>query len=261
MTANVLSEASIRKIAPAVFATDPAPDTSSRYGFISTAALMEELLGRDFVVTSARQDRVAPWGDRSPLTERHELRFAHQSFLDPDRDVGDHFPQITLVNEHRGHNKAHIGTGVYRLVCLNGMIVGRQDAAYTLRHTTNAPALIDAALPVILAAQDRAVKAIEHWEEIELTVAQQQRFAEEALKLRFSNPAAYTVDAALETRRAEDEGSSLWRVFNRVQENLTQHSISGRSSQGRTIRSRPLTGITLDAKFNAGLWNVAEAFA
>jgi hypothetical protein len=254
-----LTQEQIRTIAPAVYATEPSPHVSDRYGFIPTYQVMERLMDTGLVVTSAQQDRHLRSPVRSPLTVRHRLTLA-----DPAHMGAEWFPQIQLWNEHRGHGKMHLGTGIYRLVCTNGMTVGRADAAYTVRHTSNVDQIVEEALKVVLEAQERSRAAIEHWDEIELTAGQVDTFAQRAAAIRFGGKdraRQYAAEDIAFTRRAEDEGNTLWRVFNRVQENLTQHKLHGVNANGLPVRSGTVSGLVLDFKFNTGLWQLAEEFA
>jgi hypothetical protein len=104
---------------------------------------------------------------------------------------------------------------------------------------------------------------IDRWKEIEMTTAQEQTFAEQAAAMRFGveRAKAYKPEALLEVRRPEDEGRSLWRVFNRIQENTTTQSIEGHNSLGRQIRSRPLGMLGLNVTYNEQLWRLADQFA
>jgi hypothetical protein len=63
---------------------------------------------------------------------------------------------------------------------------------------------------------------IEHMERRRLPKDDQLNFAERALELRFPKGAPNGVEPEqlLTCRRAEDVGDDLWRVTNRVQENV-----------------------------------------
>lgn len=257
-TMNVLSDDALRAIVPAAYAKVPAAHLSDRYGFIRTADLFPLMAENGLVPVSAKQDNAKR---RDPSTVRHEIRFAPMQAKQL-RDVGDTIPQVIVINSHNGRTKLQVHAGFFRLVCSNGMVVADKAnyAGLVARHTANLPALVaaeqgmTAALEQIGKASDR----ISQWQQLELSIAQQHAFAKSALQLRFGDGERFKPDDALAVARADDEGDDLWRVFNRVQEHLTRDRLDGTSANGRSIRSRPLSGITLDMSFNAGLWRLAD---
>ena len=66
----------------------------------------------------------------------------------------------------------------------------------------------------------------------------------------------------LQPRRYADNGTDLWKTFNRVQENLTK-GIRGRvdRSTGQRTGSRGIKSIDGDVKLNRALWAMAEKMA
>ncbi|MBW8832642.1 MAG: DUF932 domain-containing protein [Burkholderiales bacterium] len=58
--------------------------------------------------------------------------------------------------------------------------------------------------------------------------------------------------------RFEDRSDDLWTTFNRVQENLIQGGLQGRTPAGRPMRTRPVVGIDQGVKLNRALWVLAE---
>jgi hypothetical protein len=93
---------------------------------------------------------------------------------------------------------------------------------------------------------------------------EQHAFARSALALRYAPtdtgaPAPVTESQFLAPRRFEDRRDDLWTVFNRVQENLTKGGLHGRSRTGRSMSTRPITGIDQNVKLNRALWMLADA--
>jgi hypothetical protein len=93
---------------------------------------------------------------------------------------------------------------------------------------------------------------------------EQHAFARSALALRYDPtdadaPAPITESQLLAPRRFEDRRDDLWTVFNRVQENLTKGGLHGRSRTGRSMSTRPITGIDQNVKLNRALWMLADA--
>jgi len=64
----------------------------------------------------------------------------------------------------------------------------------------------------------------------------------------------------LNARREEDSGGELWKVLNRVQENLVKGGITYRTKKGRQMTSRGITGATPLVQINERLWQLAEEY-
>jgi len=93
---------------------------------------------------------------------------------------------------------------------------------------------------------------------------EERAFATAALALRYGEradgqpPAPITADQLIEARRTEDVGHDLWRTFQRVQENTLRGGLSGRSAQGRRIRTREVGSMDRGVSLNRALWVLAE---
>lgn len=75
-----------------------------------------------------------------------------------------------------------------------------------------------------------------------------------------------TPDQLLAPRRWEDAGNDLWKVFNRVQENVIAGGLSAikRDENGRRVRrvsTRQVKGIDADVKLNRALWTLGGKMA
>lgn len=87
----------------------------------------------------------------------------------------------------------------------------------------------------------------------------QQSFARAALTYRFGKDHQPVMESQiLSPRRRQDESSDLGAVYQRVQENLMKGGLSGRTAQGKSSRTRAVTGIDGDVKLNRALWVMAE---
>jgi hypothetical protein len=93
---------------------------------------------------------------------------------------------------------------------------------------------------------------------------EERAFATAALALRYGErtegqpPAPITAEQLVEARRSEDLAQNLWTTFQRVQENVVRGGQSGRSTQGRRIRTREIGSIDRGVSLNRALWVLAE---
>ncbi len=86
-------------------------------------------------------------------------------------------------------------------------------------------------------------------------------FARSALILKYDEPGKtppITESQILRPRRFDDNHADLWSTFNRVQENLVKGGLTGRSTNGRQQRTRPVQGIDRNVRLNRALWLLAE---
>jgi len=106
---------------------------------------------------------------------------------------------------------------------------------------------------------ERLAAQVECMEQRRLPKDEQLQFAERALELRFPRAVESGVEPAqlLTCRRAEDVGDDLWRVTNRIQENLLRGGLMRRTLTGRLMRTRSITAIAQDVRINSGLWDIA----
>ena len=67
------------------------------------------------------------------------------------------------------------------------------------------------------------------------------------------------LDEILEVRREADEGDSLWKVFNRVQEAVTQGGFSAALKGAKVRKVRKIKSFEKDTKINQELFKLATA--
>jgi hypothetical protein len=68
-----------------------------------------------------------------------------------------------------------------------------------------------------------------------------------------------TVEQVMRPHRSEDADGSLWSAFNIAQEHLVQGGLRGRTpGTGRRLRTRPVNGISENARLNKALWTLTE---
>ena len=247
----------VKKKCPAAFADNH--QMSKRYAQVKTSDLLERLADSHFHPVEAKQDNPTK---RSPLEVTHAITLRHESFINPDVKLHSQVPQLTLVNSHNGRTKCRLYGGFFRLVCLNGLMVGRPDFMAEIRHSGDA--LVESAVAAEQIADDLVTmgETIDMWKSLKISAHRRNKFARDAASIRFGELSKqYDTRALLAERRPEDKGDDLWRIFNRVQENATQGGIVGSTSSGRQVSSRPLTAIEVNIGFNRDLWSLAETLA
>jgi hypothetical protein len=252
-----LSDDQIRRVAPSIFADGKHESRSARYTYIPTIDVLRGLRNEGFQPFMACQTRVRH-GDRREYT-KHMLRLRHA-----DQITGDEANEIVLLNSHDGTSSYQMLAGVLRFVCQNGMVAGDSVRDIRVPHKGNiVQNVINGAFDV-LDGFDLIREQKDGMRDVALDRDEQHAFARSALALRYDPtdteaPAPVTESQLLAPRRFEDRRDDLWTVFNRVQENLTKGGLHGRSRTGRTMSTRPITGIDQNVKLNRALWMLADA--
>jgi hypothetical protein len=237
---------------------------SQRYRFYNTAHVVEALMAHQFVPVRAQQSRTRIAG-KGEFT-KHLLRFRHESMT--EKVLNQEVPEIVLINSHDGTSAYQISLGLFRLVCLNGLMVKSASIEEVkVRHSGREDLIrdvIDASDRVI----DQAPKTLEQvtaWKAIQLTPPEQEILAESALAVRES---ALEIEPRrlLTARRFADgsglESRDLWRTMNVVQENVMRGGVQGTSpTNGRTRRLQGIHSVDGETRMNRALWLLTERMA
>ena len=241
----------VKAAAPSVFAEHASPKMSERYAFVSTAQMIEPLLAEGFVITHAVQRATRA---RNPMFTRHMLRMRQ---LDAKPLVGDVFPEVVLTNAHDGQSKWILHGGLFRLICLNGMVTSVVGSYMSVVHRGLAANLMEQAMEVVHATAGLK-KTVKLMAKATLDDHHQALFANEAARIAYDE-SSFDPKLLLEVRRPEDRGDSVWKVFNRVQENVMRGGVNFQSrASGRQFSTRGLTHIGRTIEFNKQLWELAE---
>lgn len=258
---RALTEQEIFTKAPSVFARSAHESRSQRFKPIATIDAVRALNGEGWEVTSAGQS-VTRIADRQPFA-KHMLRFRK-----PDARnliVGDNILELVLVNANDGSARYILDAGIFRIACLNGMIVKSADyGGVKVTHTGRAVEKVIEGSYEVLKNAERALTAPQDWSRIQLSERERFAFARGAAIERWGvdeagNPTSPVgPDTLLAPRRAADTGRDLWSTFNVLQENLTQGGLQGRTATNRRTTTRQIRGIDQNVAVNKGLWEMAD---
>ena len=112
----------------------------------------------------------------------------------------------------------------------------------------------------VLGIFDRVEEKRDAMQSLLLPPPAQQALAKAALTYRFGEDHQPVAPSQiLSPRRWQDESTDLWTTYQRIQENLIQGGLSGRSVKGVRTHTRAVRGIDGDVKLNRALWVMAEA--
>ena len=241
----------------AVFSETHSPKLSDQYVHIKTVDVLSRFQDMGWMVSAAN----AAKHSKTPQFARHAIRLRHKDF--PMLDTDNVVPELIVLNSHNGSWALRMALGMFRMVCSNGMVAGSLWGGIALKHYR----IKDLEEKVVQVTHEidglshKLSDSIRHWSEVQVPLKDQQEFAEKAIAIRWGNRNPLTTDQLLEARRPQDLGNDLWKVFNRVQENLTQGGMMGRSASGANLKLLPVRNVKRDFKFNSQLWDLANTYA
>lgn len=259
-----LTDDDIMRMAPSVFAEGAHESRSKRFVYVDSRELLKEFRGNGWHVASAKQSRSRIPG-KAEFT-KHMIRFRFGN------DLAENLPEVVALNAHDGTCSYQLMSGIFRTICLNGLIVANIDEQVRVHHTARAiPEIIEGSFRV-LEHSKRALAAPEKWSAIQLNDTERLALADAARVVRLGDSegkveSPIQASQFLTTRRHEDESRDLWTTFNVLQENAIRGGLQGRMPRepgqyrGRRVSTREVNGIDQDVKLNKALWTLAEALA
>lgn len=245
---------------PSIFAEGPSPLVSPKYQFIKTSDILESL--SDIGWTPREMSEVRA---RKPHTlgfQKHLIRLTNPGWS-PAREVGDEIPEIILTNSHNGKNSFSFRVGIYRMVCSNGLVIPTEELTnITVKHVGNMSSQIQEVVEKMTSTFPSIYTDIQKMKNKELNSSQISSFSREAIRTRSitlerSSPVGY--QEILLTQRPEDEGNSLWNVYNKIQENLMEGNFKIGTKKG-SRKGSPVRSIDREIKMNEGLWTLAKSY-
>ena len=250
-TKHMMTLTEIKSVAPAVFATSPSSKLSDKYSFVPTFEILEDFEREGWQVSSATQRG-------SGIHSLHQLRFRHQELP----KVGDTLIEAIISNSHNGLSTLNIQTGLFRLVCSNGLTVPTSSAQeFKVRHSgfnlddvKRVTEDFSKNLPVLQ-------KSVNRMMERQLNMDEKLDFAKKASEIRWfmgQVPSTLNYHQLILPNRPEDNGDSLWQTLNVVQEKFIRGGVSYSSNKGRKTQLRTIKDIQVSNRINTKLWELSE---
>ena len=257
-----ISDQELNALAPSVFASQPIAGVSDRYSFLPTSSILNGMRENGWVPVRAEQQSVRTEARRG--FQKHLIRFARAEHL-AAWDKNQIRPEAVLLNSHDKSSAYQLHCGLFRLVCLNGMVVSDGTfARISIKHSGFNPDLVIEASFDVLEAVPQIMDKVKLFQDRILTDAERLALATGAATYRWEDPNKAPVNPSmlLNPRRYGDGAKDLWTSLNIVQENIIrggQRDYSRRRPDGsRMPKSRAIKGIDEDMKLNKALWQMAE---
>ena len=259
---SYLTKDQVKALAPVAFATEPTSDkVSSKYLHVNTETIIDDLekLGWLPVTASQRKSR-----GKDTIFSKHMVSFQNPDLMIKGKNGDDAFPRIILTNSHDGFNSFQFRVGIYRLVCSNGLVVADEEfSAFSIKHKGYTFEELQGVVAQAVADLPNKIQVLNKMQARMLTPEEQRQLAIDAMALRSSNPDAKFDEASIEeiltATRKEDEGDSLWLVFNRVQEAIINGGYSAALTGAKVRKVRRIKSFEKDLEVNQKLFKLATA--
>ena len=259
-----LSIEEVKQNAPQAFATAPKPGVSSKYSFLPTSRIIEDMDRLGWKVNQAKSNRsrssaAAEFGN-------HVVKFYHPEVFMKDQDGNiEAYVNIVVMNNHMGTGSFKFEMGIFRLVCENGLIIKDKDfGGFNMRHSGYSFEQLQETLNTAMTRLPEVVGKINDYNQIIMSKEAQKAFAQQAFALRSYQDRQLTeteLEEFLAPRRKQDEGDSLWVVLNRIQESVLKGGYSITNKKNKLRRAKSIKNIQQDIKLNQQVWELAETFA
>lgn len=237
---------------------------SSKYKAINTAEQVDQFLAAGFEVSGI--SRAGARSEDRKAFAKHLVRLRPANWSATPGLI----PEVIVRNSFDGNSAYRIMLGIYRLVCSNGLMVGKTYAEYRVRHVGDANLQVISAAKDVLKQADAVFAQIQTWQNTRLNEVQRLVFARYAALL-VAPETAINIDFKnlLVPRRDVDTAMDLFTTMNVVQENLMRGEYGRRISyqivraNGTIANSsvRAIRSIDRNIDVNRALWDLAADFA
>ena len=192
------------------------------------------------------------------LHTKHMLRFRN----DKMSKINGVIPEIVMTNSHDGRNAFSLHAGLFRLVCANGLIVADQTfGQIRIKHQWYDLDQVKEVTDEVVESIPTIIGRVTKFEDRMLDPQEKISFAKKAILTRWKDGNdILSMEDVLNPLREEDEGNSLWKVLNVVQEKLIRGGLSYKLRNGRNQTARELTNIDRQVDVNKKLWELAEDY-
>lgn len=234
--------------------------TTKRYKFISTEKMVQFLTSTGWVLDGIQYTKDKVYG-------KHLITLSHPLYSNISNEE---ILKIHVLNSHNGETSTIPFFGLFRLICKNGLMIGRTQFEFPhIRHIGDCRKKVITALNHLQNHIPELSDNLKIMKSVKLSPSRQIQYITLASNLREVKP--HNVYDLLDIRRNEDRESTLWNIYNRVQESLvnglykyekTEKVLVNGNSLTKTsyVKARKISGIDNTVKLNQSLWDLTKQF-
>ena len=264
-----LSKADLQEVCPLAFAKEATnPKVSGKYLFVNTETIIDDLgkLGWKPVQAAQRKGR-----GNSTIFSKHMIAFQNPDLKIKGSDGDDSFPRIIMTNSHDGMQAFKFSVGIFRLVCSNGLVVAdEQFSDFKIKHKGYTFDELRGVVNQAVEDLPNKVEVLNQMKNRVLSQDEKNKLALDAMLVRAGiapdsekakkfNYDDETIIDILDPKRDEDKGDDLWKVFNVIQEKITQGDFHAALTGAKVRKVRKIKSFEKDLKVNKELFKLATA--
>lgn len=266
-----LTEDEIRQRCPLVFATSPTNSkVSEKYTVANTYTVIQDMEKLGWRVVRAAQRRATKkssgrFSYHMVALQNPDIKITKQ--VDGGEEIVECFPQIILTNSHDGLSCFQFRVGLYRCICSNGLVISDAELSeFKIRHIYYSFENLRAVVGRILEALPSKVERMSQMSNVLLSEDQKLDFAKKALSIRKGvkeeelQADEETYKDLLTPVRKEDEGSSLWNVYNVLQEKIVKGGYTTAEEGKKARKVRKVTSFIKELDFSRRIDEVAQSY-
>ena len=266
---DYMTKEQLKEVCPLAFAKEATnPNVSGKYLFVNTETIVADLdkLGWKPVQAAQRKGR-----GKSTIFSKHMVAFQNPEIMIKGKDGDNAFPRIIMTNSHDGMQAFKFSVGIFRLVCSNGLVVAdEQFSEFKIKHKGYTFNELRGVVNEAVADLPNKVKVLNDMKNRILTQEEKNKLALDAMLIRANitpgsekakefNYDDETIIDILDPKRKEDKGDDLWKVFNVIQEKITQGDFHAALTGAKVRKVRKIKSFEKDMKVNKELFKLATA--
>ena len=258
----------LKTICPQAFKTNPTnPNVSDKYMMATTIDIVNDMEKLGWYPVEAKQCRTKR--NSSGIRSFHMIAFQNPNLKIMNGNDVEAYPRIICQNSHDGFNSFKFMCGLYRLICSNGLVVADEEfAKMSIRHINYTFEELRTVVVKMIDELPNKINIINVMRNTNLTDEQKTDFAHKVFKLRRNVPIDKPIEVSKNTIvemltpiRKEDEGNSLWSIFNVLQEKVIKGNFYYAKDDNSKVRKmRKIVSPIKDLKINTDLFNLAKEY-
>ena len=258
-----LTKEQIKSSTPLVFVETPTnPDVSDKYLFVNTETIIDDLDKLGWLPVQAAQRKSIK--KEGTIFSKHMVAFQNPNIKITSQDGDDAYPRILLTNSHDGMQAFKFSVGIFRLVCSNGLVVAdEQFSEFKIKHKGYTFGELRNVVKQAVEDLPNKVQVMNDMKNRILTEDEKRKMALDAMLIRAGvKELQYdeeTITDILDPKRDADKGDDLWRVFNVIQEKITQGNFHAALTGAKVRKVRKIKSFEKEMKVNKELFKLATA--
>jgi len=266
---SYLTKDQLKEVCPVAFKDAPTnPNVTDKYLFVNTETIVDDLakLGWKPVSAAMRKSR-----GKDTIFSKHMISFQNPDIKITAKDGDNAFPRIIMTNSHDGLQAFKFSVGIFRLVCSNGLVVADEKFSdFKIRHKGYTFTELRDVVAQAVKDLPNKVEVLNKMRNKILTQDEKQKLALDAMLIRAgitpdSDKAKEfeydqeTIEDILEPKREADKGDDLWKIFNVIQEKITQGEFHAALKGAKVRKVRKIKSFEKDLQVNKELFKLATA--